>query len=42
MSYDISLADPVTGETLELDAPHHMRGGTYEVGGSTRAHLNVT
>ena len=42
MSYDISLTDPVTGETLELDAPHHMRGGTYEVGGSTRAHLNVT
>lgn len=29
MSYDISLTDPVTGETLELDAPHHMRGGTY-------------
>lgn len=42
MSYDISLTDPVTGETLELDAPHHMRGGTYAVGGSTRAHLNVT
>ena len=36
MSYDISLTDPVTGETLQLDAPHHMRGGT------TEAHLNVT
>jgi hypothetical protein len=42
MSYDISLVDPVTRETLELDAPHHMRGGTYVVGGTTRAHLNVT
>ena len=42
MSYDISLVDPVTREPLELDAPHHMRGGTYQVGGTTRAHLNVT
>ena len=42
MSYDISLCDPVTGDVLELDAPHHMRGGTYAVGGTTRAHLNVT
>jgi hypothetical protein len=25
MSYDISLVDPITGDTLELDAPHHMR-----------------
>ena len=42
MSYDIELTDPVTGATLELDAPHHMRGGTYQVGGCTEAHLNVT
>ena len=42
MSYDIELVDPITRETLELDAPHHMRGGTYAVGGTTRAHLNVT
>lgn len=42
MSYDISLRDPVTGQTLQLDAPHHMRGGTYQVGGTTEAHLNVT
>jgi len=42
MSYDIELVDAVTGETLELDAPHHMRGGTYAVGGTTRASLNVT
>ncbi len=32
MSYDISLVDPVTKETLELDAPHQIRGGTYALG----------
>jgi hypothetical protein len=42
MSYDIELVDAVTGKTLELDTPHHMRGGTYAVGGTKRAHLNVT
>lgn len=42
MSYDIELIDPVTKEPVELDAPHHMRGGTYAMGGTTRAHLNVT
>jgi len=42
VSYDIYLTDPVTGDVLELDAPHHMRGGTYQIGGTTRAHLNVT
>jgi hypothetical protein len=42
MSYDIYLNDPVTGCTIELDAPHQMRGGTYAVGGTTDAWLNVT
>lgn len=42
MSYDIELIDPVTKEPVKLDEPHHMRGGTYAVGGTTRAHLNVT
>ena len=42
MSYDICLCDPVSGETLELDAPHQMKGGTYAMGGSSDAHLNVT
>lgn len=42
MSYDIDLKDPVTGETLQLDAPHQMKGGTYCVGGTTEASLNVT
>jgi len=42
MSYDIELVHPVTGETIELDAPHQMRGGTYCFGGTTRAELNIT
>lgn len=42
MSYDIELVDPVTREVLQLDHAHHMRGGTYALGGSTEAHLNVT
>ncbi|MGI4792926.1 MAG: hypothetical protein ACRYG8_02355 [Janthinobacterium lividum] len=42
MSYDIQLVDPVSREVLTLDQPHHMRGGTYCMGGESRAHLNVT
>lgn len=42
MSYDLDLNDPITGECLKLDVPHHMRGGTYAVGGSSYASLNIT
>lgn len=42
MSYDISLKDPVTHETLELSEPHMMRGGMYAVGGTTELWLNIT
>lgn len=42
MSYDISLCDPVTKDTLEINEPHFMRGGTYAVGGTTQLWLNVT
>lgn len=42
MSYDICLNDPVTGETLELDTPHDMRGGIYAAGGTRECWLNVT
>lgn len=42
MSYDIRLNDPVTGNTIELDWPHHMRGGTYCGGGTREAWLNIT
>ena len=42
MSYDIKLIDPITKEPVELDEPHDMRGGTYAIGGTTHAQLNVT
>lgn len=42
MSYDIYFKDPVSGETIELDQPHQMRGGTYAVGGTTELWLNIT
>lgn len=42
MSYDIELIDPITKKCLELDEPHHMRGGTYCVGGTKYAELNIT
>ena len=42
MSYDISLKDPVTGDTVHFDVPHQMAGGTYIVGGTTEAWLNIT
>jgi hypothetical protein len=42
MSYDLELLDPVTRKVLVLDAPHHMRGGTYAVGGEFTARFNIT
>ena len=42
MSYDIKLVDPITGKCLELDEPHHMRGGTYQTGETLQANLNIT
>lgn len=42
MSYDLHLADPVTGEVLCAQAPHQMAGGTYVLGGTDRLELNVT
>ena len=42
MSYDIRLKDSVTEETLQLDEPHQMKGGTYCVNGEPEAHLNIT
>lgn len=42
MSYDMRLCDPVTHETLEVDSPHLMAGGTYALGGTTELWLNVT
>jgi hypothetical protein len=42
MSYGIRLADAVSGDTLLLDEKHHIRGGTYALGGTTEAWLNIT
>ena len=42
MSYDISLKDPVTKKTIELNEPHFMKGGTYAMGGTKELWLNIT
>lgn len=42
MSYDISLKDRVTGETLEIENVHFMTGGTFAVGGTKELWLNIT
>jgi hypothetical protein len=42
MSYDICLRDAITGQKLELDLPHQMKGGTYRLGGTSEAELNIT
>jgi hypothetical protein len=40
MSYNVCLTEPTTGDVIELDAPHQMKGGTFECGGTTEAWLN--
>lgn len=42
MSYDIYLVDPETKETIYFDEPHDLKGGTYAIGGTTEAWLNIT
>ena len=42
MSYDISLCDPVTHETLEVDDMHFVAGGTRSIGGTKELWLNIT
>ena len=42
MSYDIWLNDPVTNQRIEFDSVHDMRGGTYALGGTREAWLNIT
>lgn len=42
MSYDINIVDPSTGETIETADPHHIAGGTYQLGGTTKLWLNIT
>jgi hypothetical protein len=42
MSWDVSIVDRNTNEVLNLKASHNLRGGTYVLGGTTEAYLNVT
>ena len=42
MSYDVDFCDPVSGDVIELNDKHFMRGGTYVIGGSTELSLNIT
>ncbi len=42
MSYDVTLCDPVSHETIEFAAPHQIAGGTYAVGGTTEGWLSIT
>lgn len=42
MSFDLSLLDPITKAQLHAETAHHMRGGTYVLGGTTELSLNVT
>ena len=42
MSFDISLVDPVTRESLYMDTPHLMQGATYCLGGTQEMWLSVT
>lgn len=38
----IKIGEAETHETLEVDSPHLMAGGTYALGGTTELWLNVT
>ena len=41
MGYDIYLNEP-GGGTIIFDEPHHMKGGTFVLGGTRQAWLKVT
>ena len=42
MSYALGLRDPIADQWCELEEPHQMRGGTYPIGGSMTATINIT
>lgn len=42
MSYDITLCDPITHETLTVETNHFIGGGTRAVGGTNELWLNIT
>lgn len=41
MSYDIDLIDPATGKVGTI-SKRHIPGGTYAIGGTTKASVNIT
>ena len=42
MSYDLYIRKKRSNRTLQLKSLHNIHGGTYAIGGTTEAHLNVT
>lgn len=42
MSYDISIIDPETKKTIEVEHKHTISGGTYALGGTKELWLNIT
>jgi hypothetical protein len=42
VSYDIRLTEPDTGDTICFDEAHDHKGGTYAMGGTNEAWLNIT
>ena len=42
MNYDIAIIEPSNGQTLKLPHRHQLRGGTFAIGGTDHAELNVT
>lgn len=42
MSYDIRLCDPVSKDTIQFESAHRIAGGTYAMGGTSEAWLNIT
>lgn len=42
MSYDIRIKCAHCHQTIRLDTPHDLRGGTYCVGGTTECWINIT
>ena len=41
MSYDLELVGE-NGMVVQFDTPHAIRGGTYAMGGTTKAAFNIT
>lgn len=42
MGYHCQLLDPETNEELTIDEPHHIKGGTYQLGGTKELWTSIT